>query len=88
MKTLFFISLLFLCLNVVGQKNVTVDKNGNYVSTTVAKAETTNKLTGKYYIDSKGIKYPVYISSNSKLFYYKISSKTGNTYKVYLKTKK
>lgn len=87
MKTFITLLLLFICLNVVGQKNVTVDKNGNYVSTSVAKTETTNKLTGKYYIDSKGIKYPVYISSNNKLFYYKVSAKSGNTYKVYLKTK-
>lgn len=85
MKTFITLLLLFICLNVVGQKNVTVDKNGNYISTSTKKT-TTNKPTGKYFIDSNKVKYPVYVSSNGKLFYYKISKK-GNTYKVYLNTK-
>lgn len=84
MKTLISMLLLFLCLNVVGQKNITIDKNGNYVSASVTKSETTSKATGKFFIDSKGIKYPVYVSSNNKLFYYKVS-KSGTTYKTYLK---
>ena len=36
------------------------------------------------YIDSKGIVYPVYLSSTGKAFVKKVSKKTGKEYKCYL----
>lgn len=40
-------------------------------------------LTGKYYIDKKGTKHPVYKTRNGKLFIVVIS-RNGNEYKKYL----
>lgn len=42
-------------------------------------------LTGKYYLDKKGNKHPVYKTRNGKLFIVAIS-RNGNQYKKYLKT--
>ena len=58
--------------------------NGNYVSITKAKTDTTPKATGKTFTDSKGKVYPVYITSNDKLYVLR-TSKSGNQYKQYLK---
>lgn len=85
MKSILVLILILFCLNVVGQKTVTTNKEGNYISTSTKKT-TTNKPTGKYFIDSNKVKYLVYVSSNGKLFYYK-TSKKGNTYKVYITNK-
>lgn len=41
-------------------------------------------LTGYFYIDAKGVKYPIYISSKGKCFILRTSSKTGKKYKMYL----
>lgn len=60
--------------------NTTVDSAGNYISINSTKSTS----TGKTYIDSKGIKYPVYISANKKLFIIAKSAKTGKEYKRYL----
>ena len=66
------------------QKPVKVDAQGNY---TALSSKTVNKVpdktNGKFFIDSKGNKYPVYVSVNGKLYYLK-TAKSGNVYKVYL----
>ena len=36
------------------------------------------------YKDSKGVEYPIYLSSTGKAFIKKVSKKTGNEYKQYL----
>ena len=41
-------------------------------------------LTGYFYIDAKGVKYPIYISSKGKCFILRTSAKTGKQYKQYL----
>ena len=88
MKNLLFIALLlFVTLAAIGQKPVVVDKSGNYTSVAVKDTVAGNKLTGKFFVDTKGIKYPVYESVNGKLFYYKTAKTSGNIYKVYIKVK-
>lgn len=88
MKNLLFIALLlFVTLAAIGQKPVVVDKSGNYVAVSVKDSSATNKLTGKFFTDTKGVKYPVYESVNGKLFYYKTAKTSGNIYKVYIKVK-
>lgn len=80
------LSWLICCGAIVanGQTVVKVDSLGNYTS--VSKSVTSGskaKLTGKSFTDKNGIKYPVYISVNGKLFYRKVA-KSGNVYNVYL----
>lgn len=88
MKNLLFIALLlFVTLAAIGQKPVVTDKSGNYVSAVKDTTVGGSKLTGKFFVDTKGIKYPVYESVNGKLFYYKTAKTSGNTYKVYIKVK-
>lgn len=67
------------------QTVVKKDPAGNYIA---AGARSGGKLTGKYFIDRKGKKFPVWESSRGKLYYYDIATKgqsKGDTVKRYLK---
>lgn len=75
---LFCIALL---LNITIQAQ-TIDENGNYHLKTKRGSEA--KKTGKFAIDSNGIKHDVYISKNGKLFIKMVSKKTGKEYNKYL----
>lgn len=53
--------------------------------------QSTNKIdkdsvvfSGYHYFDTKGVRYPIYISSKGKCFIIRTSSKTGKKYKQYL----
>ena len=88
MKKLFV--MLVLCLTVLitvqAQKKVALDSLGNYTTVKALGVTTKDAETGKFFIDSKGVKYPVRESVNGNLYYLK-TAKSGNIYKVYLKTK-
>lgn len=87
MKQLLFVIVLMLStIAVNAQKKVALDSLGNYVSITTGVTPNKDKETGKFFIDTKGVKYPVRCSINNKLYYLK-TAKSGNVYKVYLKTK-
>lgn len=60
-------------------QNVSVDKNGNYISLKVGKP------TGKFYLDEHGKKFPVLITGTGKLYVRKVSVKTNKEYNYYLK---
>lgn len=87
MKTLLFVLLLFAGLTVNAQpqikSTVRVDSVGNYYSITAPRVKGIDTPTGKYFMDSKGIKYPIVKTSTGRLVYYKLS-RNGNIYKVYL----
>lgn len=88
-QLLFVILVLFMsATGVLAQTKVKLDSLGNYVSntSTYAGSKIIAQTTGKYFIDSKGARYPVWKSSNNNLYYLK-AAKSGNVYKVYLKTK-
>ena len=81
--------LLFVCLTLGGMsyaQTVKQDASGNYISVKSDKSQKKSeaKETGKTYTDTKGEKYPVYISKNNKLFIIKTSKKTGKNYNYYL----
>lgn len=79
----FFFAAILLSIAGQAQTAVKVDKQGNYIA--AAKKDTASgKPTGKIYTDTKGNKYPVYISPNGKLYVNRVS-KAGNQYKQYLK---
>ena len=85
MKKLTFIAafLIALTFSVAAQTKVKVDASGNYTALTTSKTGSKATATGKFFTDSKGVKYPVFKSVNGKMFYRKVS-KSGNTYNVYI----
>lgn len=84
--------LITLLLSIVLSYSVSAQINanakqtadGNYVS--VDNSISSAQSTGKTFTDKSGIKYEVFRSSKGKLFYIKISKKSGKEYKCYLKT--
>ena len=87
MKKLFFVLIFILSILAVNaQKKVALDSLGNYVSVSTGGTASKDKATGKFFTDTKGVKYPVRESVNGKLYYLK-TAKSGNVYKVYLTTK-
>lgn len=84
MKKIFLALAIFAAISTTTAQKVTTDSKGNYIAVKATQDTSKAKNTGKTFTDSKGIIYPVYISVNGKLFYYRVS-KTGNTYKAYIK---
>ena len=83
MKKLFIIASLFIVTTAHAQQKAVKDAQGNYTITshrdTVAGTPTGHTIT-----DSKGKVYPLLLSSRGRLYYLR-TSRTGNTYKVYIK---
>jgi hypothetical protein len=61
------------------------DASGNYVVVKAIKDSTGGRLTGEYFVTSKGEKFPIYKSDKGKYYVIRISGKTGKEYKQYLK---
>lgn len=83
--TIIFVIICILCCladNLMAQ-TITRDAAGNYYAVTKAKAD--DKQTGNTFTDAKGNVYPVYVSGKGKLYYIR-TSKSGNDYRVYIKT--
>lgn len=85
--TLFVLFLLFGTAFLCSITAQTVVRKGN----TFYQQQSTNKIakdsvvfTGYHYFDTKGIRYPIYMSSKGKCFIWRTSSKTGKPYKQYL----
>lgn len=86
MKKLIISLAIVLASLAVNAQSIKKDAQGNYIAVrdTTKKMNVNAKLTGKTFTDLKGVKYPVFISKNNKLFYIK-TSKAGNQYNVYIK---
>lgn len=84
-KLILILSILASCSQLNAQK-IKIDSKGNYVAVRADKNADSSKATntGKLYTDTKGNSYAVFISAKGKLFVNRIS-KTGNSYKQYLK---
>lgn len=63
-----------------------VIREGNNFTMSPSKKETTKVTIEEtdYTWEIKGIKYPIYITSNGRCLIYRTSAKTGNVYKSYL----
>lgn len=91
MKQIFiFLMIVFailLSLSSCAQSTVKKDDKGNYIAVSSKKVGVAAKpvATGQTYTDSKGIVYPVFITSGKKLYIVRVSSKTKKEYKQYLK---
>jgi hypothetical protein len=85
--TIFVLFLLFGAAFLCSITAQTVVRKGNTFyqqsnSNKIAKDSVT--FTGYHYFDSKGVRYPIYMSSKGKCFIIRTSLKTGKTYKQYL----
>lgn len=62
-----------------------VNRQGNkFIQVTNKKSASKETKTQYTYKDSKGVVYPIYLSSTGKAFIKKVSKKTGKEYKQYL----
>jgi len=82
---LFTIVFLALLNGLFAQSLVKKDADGLYKS--VSRPDTTigYSATNEHFIDSKGVKYPVFKTKEGKYFVLRISKKTGKQYREYLK---
>lgn len=83
----FLLALMILAFtSCTAQTRVKQDANGNFITVKDStKAKSEGKPTGKTYTDTKGVVYPVFITSSGKYYINKVSKNTGNEYKQYLK---
>lgn len=62
-----------------------VQRQGNTFTQVSNKKSTAKETKTQYtYKDSKGVEYPVYLSSTGKAFIKRVSKKTGKEYKQYV----
>ena len=82
----FITIIIAILLGVYNVNAQSFTRNGNtftqVTTKSVAKSTVKTKFTWK---DSKGIVYPIFITSNGRCFINKVSSKTNKRYKYYLK---
>jgi len=80
------LAILALLSGLSYAQSVKLDASGNYVALKSTRhIDTIKNNTGKTYTDSKGIKYPVYITATDKLYVIRVSKNTGKSYKYYLR---
>lgn len=86
LRIIFILLIILTFATSNAQTKVKTDRDGNFIAVrdTATRSSDNATPTGKTYTDTKGIKYPVYISAKGKYFIRRIS-KTGNQYNQYLK---
>jgi hypothetical protein len=84
MRKLFIAAIIMLSLS-VGVQAQSVQKQGsNFTQVSNKKSSGKETKTQYTYTDSKGVVYPVWLSSTGKAFIKKVSKKTDKEYKQYL----
>ncbi len=81
------ITLAILCMAFAAPAQVKYEQNGNTFKTVQSEKSSKSEEPTKtpfFYEDSKGTKYPIYISSSGSCFVIKVSKKTGKQYRQYL----
>lgn len=79
----FLLTLILMCASLSASAQTVKPVNGVYK--TITKDSVKAKDSGKVFEDSKGIKYPIWISTNGKYYVVRVSKTTGKEYKQYLK---
>lgn len=88
MKAIILAALMLLSVGAAAQTEKKFQVNGNVITSVKADSKRESKpaeKTAYVYKDSQGKTYPVYKSAKGKMFVNKVSSKTGKTYKMYIK---
>ena len=89
MKKIFVAAIMLLSVVLgaqAGEKGVEYTQNGTeFVQTPKSNNGGAKETkTGCTWIDSKGVKYDIYMSSKGRCYVYKTSKKSGKQYKYYL----
>lgn len=87
-RHLFVLILMIICVSSVA--NADNDKSykcegSTYSSTGRVHSASTSQITPYTWQDSKGNKYPIYISNSGSCYIIRKSNKTGKDYKQYMK---
>lgn len=85
MKKIFIIFSICAASLSAHSQNARIDASGNYVAVHKQDTTGTGTPTHKTFTDTKGNTFPVFVTKNGKLYYMRVSSKTGKQYKQYLK---
>lgn len=81
----FILIFLGACIQECRAQNVVRKGHSFYQQSNSSKIEKDSAVfSGYHYFDTKGIRYPIYISSKGKCFIWRTSSRTGKPYKQYL----
>ena len=83
MKKFFMIAALFAACVVMNAQNVKLEGK-TYMATKASRSKEEPKVTGYDWQDSKGNKYPIFISGSGSCFVIRVSQKTGKEYRQYL----
>lgn len=83
MKKFFMIAALFAACVVMNAQDVKVEGK-TYMSAKTSRSKEEPKATGYDWQDSKGNKYPIYISGTGSCFIFKVKKQTGEQYRQYL----
>ena len=85
MKKYIFLIIAFFTISLILHSQNVVKEGKTFTQITKSsKKESTDIKTEYIYKDSKGIEYPVYLSSTGKAYIKKVSKKTGKEYKQYV----
>lgn len=77
-------TILFSLLLILGMSCKAQIRQGNVFKEDTTKVLKLDAKTKFEYEDSKGIKYPIYITKSGAVYVIKVSKKTGKEYKYYL----
>ena len=84
MKKIILSILMVLSLTLATNAQTVTRQGNTFTQVSNTKSSGKETKTPYTYKDSKGIEYPIYLSSTGKAFIKKISKKTGKEYKQYL----
>jgi hypothetical protein len=86
-RTANIIALMILFAVTAFGQNAQRDEQGNFIATSRAKAVADSTTTFTF-TDAKGIVHPVFVGAKGAFFIGRVSAKSGNYYRFYLKTEK
>ena len=84
MKKLVLCISMMLAFGLVSNAQSVQKQGNNFTQVTNKKSAVKETKTQYIYTDSKGVVYPVWLSSTGKAFIKKVSKKTGKEYKQYI----
>ena len=84
MKKLILCISMMLAFGLVSNAQSVQRQGNNFTQVSNKKSAGKETKTQYTYTDSKGVVYPVYLSSTGKAFIKKVSKKTGKEYKQYV----
>ena len=84
MKKLIITAIMLFSLSLGVQAQSVERKGNNFTQVSNKKSSGKETKTQYTYTDSKGVVYPVYLSSTGKAFIKKVSKKSGKEYRQYM----